>query len=164
MRRDLRGLKTGCVAAAVITLLSVVHGDQSNSSAHYIIVSRDGATADVAFAQRWLDAAERLMATKYHVVPDQYRMTVNLLYQPGNDINVSTSGSLRCCTRDDRSQKTGTIFLLGPSAPIWKERSLTSSLGLPKEGEDYQAKVLMSEYIPIGHYAVQDTRPAGGWQ
>ena len=39
-----------------------------------------------------------------------------------------------------------------------------SSLGLPKDGEDYHAKVLMSEYIPIGHYAVQDSRPAGGWR
>lgn len=39
-----------------------------------------------------------------------------------------------------------------------------SSLGLPKDGQDYHAKVLMSEYIPIGHYAVQDSRPSGGWQ
>jgi hypothetical protein len=59
--------------------------------------------------------------------------------------------------------KTGTIFLLGPSATIWMERPLLSSLGLPKAGEDYHAKVLMSEYIPIGHQAVQDSRPAGGW-
>jgi hypothetical protein len=46
---------------------------------------------------------------------------------------------------------------------VWKERPLLSSLGLPKDGLDYHAKVLMSEYIPIGHYAVQDSRRAGGW-
>ena len=39
-----------------------------------------------------------------------------------------------------------------------------SSLGLPKDGEDYHAKVLMSEYIPIGHYAVQDSWPTAAWQ
>lgn len=39
-----------------------------------------------------------------------------------------------------------------------------SSLGLSKDSEDYHAKVLMSEYIPIGHYAVQDSRSTAGWQ
>jgi hypothetical protein len=110
-----------------------------------------------------LDAAEALMGTKYHVVPGRYRISVHLLYQPENDIDARQSGQNRCCSTDDQGRRTGTIFLLGPSAALWRERPLVSSLGLPKEGEDYHAKVLMSEYIPIGHYAVQDSRPAGGW-
>ena len=54
--------------------------------------------------------------------------------------------------------------MLAPSAPVWREADLKSSLGLPKAGEDYHAKVMMSEYISIGHYAVQDSRPAGAWR
>jgi hypothetical protein len=125
---------------------------------------RDGSDADLTFVRRWLDAAEQLMATKYHVVPDRYHTTVNVLHRPENDIDTTQSGQNRCCATDIQGRKTGTIFLLGPTAPIWKETPLVSSLGLPKDGEDYHAKVLMSEYIPIGHYAVQDSRPAGGWQ
>ena len=34
----------------------------------------------------------------------------------------------------------------------------------PLETDDYNAKVFVSEYIPIGHYEVQESRPAGGWQ
>src|SRR5262249_42597995 len=38
------------------------------------------------------------------------------------------------------------------------------SLRLAKD-ENYQAKVLMSEYITVGHYVVQDARTqAGGWR
>jgi hypothetical protein len=49
------------------------------------------------------------------------------------------------------------------SAPVWKGSSLKSSLGLEKSGEDYHYKVLMAEYIPIAHFAAQDTRKGGGW-
>jgi len=111
-----------------------------------------------------MDTAEQLMVSKYHVVPNRYRMSVYVLNRPENDIDATQRGQNRCCSTDDQGQRTGTIFLLGPSAPLWKERPLVSSLGLPKDGEDYHAKVLMSEYIPIGHYAVQDGRPAGGWR
>ena len=134
------------------------------TTAHYVVFTREGAEADLEFARRWLDAAEQLMAAKYHIVPDHYRLSVNLLYQPDGDIDANQSGQNRCCSTDDQGRKTGSIFLLGPSAPIWKDRKLVSSLGLPKDGEDYHAKVLMSEYIPIGHLAVQDGRPQGGWR
>jgi hypothetical protein len=60
--------------------------------------------------------------------------------------------------------RTGTIRLLTRSASIWKSNNLTSSLELAKAGDDYHAKVLVSEYVPIGHYAVQDSRASGGWQ
>ena len=164
MSRYCRGLRRACVFAAFVALSVVLQGQQSSTTAHYTILTRDGSNADVAFARRWLNAAEQLMATKYHVVPDRYYMSVNLLYRPENDIDTTQSGQNRCCATDGGGRRTGTIFLLGPSAPIWKERPLLSSLGLPKDGEDYHAKVLMSEYIPIGHAAAQDSRPAGGWQ
>lgn len=165
MSPDSRGLRCACVLAAAVglSLTAESQGQKALTTDHYTVVTRDGAEADLGFARRWLDAAEKLMATKYHVVPDRYHMSVNLLYRPENDIDATQSGQNRCCSTDDKGRKTGTIFLLGPSAPIWKERQLLSSLGLPKEGEDYHAKVLVSEYIPIGHYAVQDSRPTGGW-
>lgn len=161
-----RVLRCACVLAAfgALSLTAESQGQPALTTAHYTIFTRDGAEADLRFARRWLDAAEALMATKYHVVPDRYHISVNLLYRPENDIDATQSGQNRCCATDDQGRKTGTIFLLGPSAPIWKESQLVSSLGLSKDGEDYHAKVLMSEYIPIGHYAVQDSRTTGGWR
>jgi hypothetical protein len=166
MSRESRGVRSAWILAAFIALSVTAssQGQQSSTTAHYSILARGGADGDVRFAQRWLDAAEQLMAAKYHVVPDRYHISVNLLYRPENEIDTTQSGQNRCCATDGQGRKTGTILLLGPSAPIWKERPLLSSLGLPKDGEDYHAKVLMSEYIPVGHYAVQDSRPAGGWQ
>jgi hypothetical protein len=152
------------LAGFVALCLTTSSQERSTTTAHYTILTPDRSDADVAFARRWLDAAEQLMATKCHVVPDRYHMSVNLLDRPQNDIDTMQSGQNRCCATDGDGRKTGTIFLLGPSAPIWQERRLLSSLGLPKDGEDYHAKVLMSEYIPIGHSVVQDRRPAGGWQ
>jgi hypothetical protein len=164
MLRSCCGLGYGCALAAAVLVSVALQGQQSTTSHAYTILTRDGSGADVAFARRWLDAAEQLMATKYHVTPERYHVSVNLLYRPENDIDTTQSGQNRCCVTDSQGRKTATIFLLGPSAPIWKERPLLSSLGLPKDGEDYHAKVLMSEYVPIGHYAVQDSRPAGGWE
>src|SRR5262245_12729197 len=128
--------------ALLVSALVVVAVAAQGPTPHYTIVTPDGSDADVAFARRWLDAAEQLMATKYHVVPERYHMSVNVLAQPRNDIDTTQSGQNQCCATDGQGRKTGTIFLLGPSAPIWKERPLLSSLGLPKDGEDYHAKVL----------------------
>ena len=147
--------------------LSVATASQerpSSTPGHYTLISRAGSDADLDFARRWMDAAEQLMATKYHVVPDGYVVSVYLLARPENDIDTTQSGQNRCCGTDGQGRRTATILLLGPSAPVWKERPLRSSLGLPKDGEDYHAKVLMSEYMPIGHLAVQDGRRAGGWR
>ena len=66
--------------------------------------------------------------------------------------------------QEHNGRRVGTLRLLSRSAPVWKSGNFKSSLGLPKAGDDYHAKVLMSEYIPIGHYAVQDARPNGGWK
>src|SRR5262249_24106856 len=70
----------------------------------------------------------------------------------------------RCCTRGDGGVNNGVINVLAPSAPAWQEGDYKSSLGMPKRDESYHAKILMSEYIPIGHWSVQDSRPNGGWK
>jgi len=137
---------------------------RAHESAYYTVFTRDGSDADLVFARQWLDAAERLMTTKYRVTPARYHLSVYLLPAPERDINASQSGQNQCCTTRGDGIHTGTIYFLGPGAPLWRLTPLKSSLGLPKEGLDYHAKVLMSEYIPIGHYAVQDARPAGGWR
>jgi hypothetical protein len=131
---------------------------------HYSVFYQSGSDNDATFARTWLDRVESLMKSKYGVVPDQYYMAVYLLNEPTDDINTNQSGQNQCCRRVSASLRTGTIRLLAPSAPIWRDSTLVSSLGLPKSGEDFHAKVLMAEYIPVGHYAVQDARPGGGWQ
>jgi hypothetical protein len=111
-----------------------------------------------------MDRAEALMKTKYRITPDRYLMSVYLLPAPAGDIDTGQSGQNQCCSRADAGLNTGTIKLLTISAPVWKESNLKSSLGLSKDSEDYHAKVLMSEYIPIGHYAAQSSRALGGWR
>jgi hypothetical protein len=137
---------------------------QESKSAHYTVFYQPGYESDVAFTRKWLDATERLMKTKYGVTADRYYMSVYLLPAPADDIDVTQSGQNRCCTATTAGLRAGTIRLLTRSAPIWQTGKLNSSLGLPKTGDDYHAKVLVSEYIPIGHYAAQDERPSGGWQ
>jgi hypothetical protein len=130
---------------------------------HYIVFYRSGSEQDVAFTRKWLDRAEQLMKTKYGASPDRYRISIYVYPAPADDIDVNQSGQIRCCNQSGKGMRTGTIKLLALSAPVWQTANLRSSLGLPKAGEDYHAKVLMSEYIPIGHYAAQDSRAAGGW-
>lgn len=130
---------------------------------HYTVFYQAGFEKDAEFTRTWLDRAEQLMKTKYGVTPERYRMSIYLFPAPAGDIDTRQSGQVQCCTQTSSGISTGTIKLLALSAPIWKTAELKSSLGLPKSGEDYHAKVLMSEYIPIGHYAAQDRRPAGGW-
>ncbi|HKQ79143.1 MAG TPA: hypothetical protein VJ810_35940 [Blastocatellia bacterium] len=133
-------------------------------SAHFTVFYQAGYEKDAEFTRAWLGGAEGLMKAKYGVTPDHYYMSIYLLPEPAGDINAAQSGQNRCCTRTSAGIKAGTIKLLTISAPLWKTADLKSSLGLPKSGEDYHAKVLMSEYIPIGHYAAQDSRASGGWE
>ena len=133
-------------------------------SAHYTVYYHAGYEKDVAFTRTWLDRAEQVMKTKYGVTPDHYYMSIYLLPAPSEDIDTIQSGQNRCCTRTSTGIRTGTIRLLALSAPVWKGANLKSSLGLAKEGEDYHTKVLMSEYIPVGHDEVQLNRVSGGWQ
>lgn len=132
-------------------------------SAHYTIFYKINYERDVEFARTWMDRTEQLMKTKYRVTPGHYHMSLYLLDAPAGDINTDVSGQNECCKQMSSGFETGTIKLLTISAPDWKSSNLKSSLGLLKAGEDYHAKVLVSEYIPIGHKATQDSRPKGGW-
>jgi len=135
-----------------------------SKGAHYTVFYQAGYDSDVEFTRKWLDATEQLMKAKYGVSPDRYHMSIYLLPAPADGIDTTQSGQNQCCTTTANGVLTGTIRLLSRSAPIWKAAALSSSLGLPKTGDDYHAKVLVSEYIPIGHYAVQDSRASGGWR
>lgn len=137
---------------------------QEFKGARYTIFYQPGYESDVAFTRRWLDATQGLMKAKYGVKADGYHISVYLLPAPADGIDVAQSGQNQCCTAASAGPRTGTIRLLARSAPIWQVANLTSSLGLPKTSDDYHAKVLVSEYIPIGHYATQDGRPAAGWR
>jgi hypothetical protein len=130
--------------------------------AHYTVQYQTGFEQDAKFAERWAEAAEGLMREKYGVTPDGYAILINLLPAPAGKVDVNTA-VIHCCTRRADSVKTGTIEMLSPSAPAFIATKAVSSLGLPKSSEDYHAKILMSEYIPIGHYQAQASRPTGGW-
>jgi hypothetical protein len=159
-------------AAGVLTVLTALFTAPRVAEAqwlestnnHYSIFYQAGYEKDVAFTRTWMSRAEQLMKDKYGVTPDRYYMSVYLLPAPNGEMNTIQSGHNQCCTRETNGISKGTIRLLTLSAPIWAESNLRSSLDLPKSGEDFHAKVLLSEYIPIGHYAVQDTRPSGGWR
>jgi hypothetical protein len=131
-------------------------------SAHYTVLYRAGYEKDAEFTAKWMRRTEQLMKTKYGITADRYHISVYLLPAPGEGIDVQKSGENVCCTKTASGIKTGTIKLLTLSSATWTE-NLKSSLGLPKNGVDYHAKVLVSEYVPIGHYAVQDGRTSGGW-
>jgi hypothetical protein len=135
-----------------------------SKSAHYTVFYQAGYEKDVAFTREWLDATEQLMKSKYGVTPDRYNISVYLLPAPADGIDTTQSGQNQCCASTPAGVSAGTIRLLTRSAPVWKAASLMSSLGLPKTGDDYHVKVLLSEYIPIGHYAAQDGRASGGWR
>lgn len=132
--------------------------------AHYSIFSQPGFEKDVEFVRMWMDRAEALMRSKYGVTPDRYRISFYLHPAPTEHADVGRALN-RCCTPDAKGIGIGTIDYLAPSAPaMLAAATARSSLGMPKNDPNYHAKVIISEYIPIGHYAVQDARPSGGWE
>ena len=135
-------------------------------SAHYSVFYQNGYEKDVEFTRMWLNRAEQLMKDKDQTNAPPTTTTCRSTCFPLQPATSTRSrvGKSVLDTRECRGLSTGTINLLAPSASVWKEASLKSSLGLPKTGEDSHAKVMMSEDIPIGHYAVQDARTSGGWR
>jgi len=129
---------------------------------HYSIFYQAGYENDARLVQRWADSTESLMKEKYGVAPTHYRMFVYLHPSPTSRADVNTAHN-QCCTRVSDSLETGTIDMLAPSAPPMRSADAMSSLGMRKNSPDYSAKIFVSEYIPIGHYAAQRSRPNGGW-
>jgi hypothetical protein len=136
-----------------------------SKSTHYTVFFQGGYENDVPFVRKWMDRAEQLMKQKYGVTTDHYRVSVYLYPEPApaEELDINRSAFNYCCGMTESGMHTGEIELLTISAPAWRA-NLKSSLGLRKSGEDYHAKVLTSEYIPIGHYAVQDSRGEDGWR
>ncbi|HKE88396.1 MAG TPA: hypothetical protein VKB50_31785 [Vicinamibacterales bacterium] len=130
---------------------------------YYSVFHAAGFERDAELTLTWMDRTEALMKAKYGVTPERYRVSVYLHPAPTDKIDVNRALN-NCCTRDNRGINVGTIDYLSPSAAAWRAETLVSSLGLPKNDVNYHAKVLVSEYIPIGHLAAQDARPAGGWR
>ncbi len=130
---------------------------------HYSIFYEREFEKDVAFARTWAERAELVMQGKYRVAPGEYRPRIYLFPAPSDGIDINMARS-RCCAAMPGGDSASKIEMLTPSAQVVLTTKAVSSLGLPKNSENYQAKVLMSEYIPIAHYAVQNRRPAGGWK
>jgi len=129
----------------------------------YSVFYKSGFERDAALVSTWADRAEQLMREKYGVTQRHYRLSIYLDDAPTADIDVNTA-RIKCCSRGPDTVSVGTIEMLTPSADAFKGVTAISSLGLPKNDPSYHAKILMSEYIPTGHYEVQDARRSGGWK
>jgi hypothetical protein len=129
----------------------------------YSVFYRSGFERDAALVSTWADRAEQLMRDKYGVTQRHYRLSIYLDDAPTPQVDVNTA-RIQCCSGGPDSIKVGRIEMLTPSADAFKNVTAISSLGLPKNDPSYHAKILMSEYIPTGHYEAQDSRPAGGWR
>ena len=149
-------LVTGLTARAEAQWLEL-HRDR------YSVFYKSGFDRDAALVSTWADRAEQLMREKYGITQRHYRLSIYLDDTPTAQIDVNTA-RIKCCSPGPDTLKVGTIEMLSPSADAFKSVTAISSLGLPKNDPSYQAKILMSEYIPTGHYEVQDARPAGGWR
>jgi hypothetical protein len=133
-----------------------------SKTANYSVFYQPGYEKDLEFARTWLERAEALLKQKYGVPFTGYHIDVYLYPEPKPGADTGTA-NLKCCSGIS-APKRGVISFLAPSAPVWKDFHGLTSLRLPKD-ENYQAKVLMSLYITVGHYVVQDTRTkAGGWR
>lgn len=129
-----------------------------SKSANYSVFYQSGYEKDVVFTRTILDQAEDL----YGIPFTGFHVAVYLYPAPTQYAHTGLA-NLRCCSRGADGIKTGTISYLAPSASAWKDATGTS-LGLPKD-ENYHAKVLVSEYITVGHYVVQESRvKTGGWR
>ena len=123
---------------------------------NYSVFYQAGYERDAEFARAWMDRAEGLMRSKYGVSADRYFISLYLHPAPASGAGVG-SATLNCCSEQSGGRRTGSIQYLTPSAQAWKDTLSTTSLGLPFD-DNYHAKVLMSEYIPIGHLALQSSR------
>ena len=158
-----RSIRLGVGAAILVaseTTIQAQEGWLESKAAHYSVFYQPGFEQDVPRVRSWADTAERLMASKYGVAPTHYRMSIYLHPAPTSSATVDQARNHCCATAAD-SMKTGTIDMLAPSASAFKSSNAISSLGMRKSSDDYQAKILVSEYIPIGHYEVQIARGAG---
>jgi hypothetical protein len=121
----------------------------------YTIFYEHGYEADRDFTAIWMDRTESLMQSKYGVTDTGRQVSFYLYTIPNPRADVGHA-------QIDTTGNVSTIHYLAPSAPTWKTTTKTTSLGLPYD-QNFHAKVIISEYIPLAHRAVQATR-TGGWR
>jgi hypothetical protein len=121
----------------------------------YKLYYQAGYEADRDFAQTWLDRTDTLMRSKYGVTDTGHEVSFYLYTTPNTRADVGLA-------QIETTNNIVTIHYLAPSAPPWKATTRTTSLGFPYD-ENFHAKVIISEYIPLAHRAVQATR-TGGWR
>ena len=104
---------------------------------------------DVEFVRMWLDRAERLMLNKYGLQRHGYDISVYLPPAPTPEAGRGLA-TLVCC----RSDNTGEIYYMTPSAPAYGQGTLgTLSLSV----DDYHTKTLVHEYITVGHIRIAES-------
>ena len=108
---------------------------------------------DVEFVRTWMDRAERLMLDKYGLQRHGYDISVYLPPAPTSYAGRGLS-TLVCC----RSDGTGEIHYLTPSAPAYGEGSLGT---LRLSANDYHSKTLVHEYVTVAHQRVSENKPRG---
>lgn len=126
-----------------------------------------GFEADVELAKTWMNQAEQASFDKYGVRFSRYKIALYLHPAPTAGAGVGNA-RLTCCTTQSGTTR-GTIDFLAPSYQGWKQ-GRDPVTGVAYDAY-YQARLLMHEYLTVGHYAVQDTRGPGdsgnsvaGWQ
>jgi len=157
-------LRAFCITTIVFFAATVSGKAQwiEAKSAHYSIFYPRGYEDDFKFTRTWLDRAEGLLKDKYGVLFSGFYISFYLYPAPTQIAGVGLA-NLHCCSNGANGVKNGTISYLAPSAPAWTDAPPTS-LGLPKD-DNYHAKVIMSEFITVGHYIVQESRATtGAWR
>ena len=156
--------KGGLALTIFVSVTPIVNAQWiETKSANYSIFYQSGYERDVEFTRTWLNRAEDLLKSKYGVAFTGFHISFYLYPTPTQSADVGRA-NLQCCAKSVDGIKTGTISYLAPSAPAWNTSLGLTSLKLPKD-ENYHAKVMMSEYITVGHYVVQESRStSGGWR
>jgi hypothetical protein len=126
-------------------------------STQYSVFYQEANRQDVEKVRAWLDLAEQTMSQKYGVTRTGWQLSVYLHPAPTSRASVSTAA-----VTTNNTAKTAVLDYLAPSAIEWANGG-TSSLGLPKN-DDYHAKVIVHEYVTLGHQTVQQQASRGaGW-
>jgi len=126
-------------------------------STQYSLFYQEANRQDVDKVRAWLDIAERTMSEKYGVTRTGWQLSVYLHPAPTSTASVSTA-----TLTTNNGAKTAVLDYLAPSAREWGNGG-TSSLGLPRN-DDYHAKVIVHEYVTLGHQSAQQQATRGaGW-
>lgn len=123
----------------------------------YSVFYMAGFESDVELAKTWMNQAEQASFDKYGVRFAKYKIALYLHPAPTPAAGAG-SARLTCCTTQSGTSR-GTIDFLTPSHQGWRQ-GRDPVTGLAYDGY-YQARLMMHEYMTVGHYAVQDTRGPG---